>query len=265
MPKISVIIATKNEQENIKRLLLSLKNQTFKDFEVIIIDNHSTDKTCYIARKFTEKIFVIGPERSTQRNYGIKKAKGKYILFIDADMELEKDVLRQCFNKLNQDPNLSGIIIVEVSKGSGFLAQIKALEKRLITGEKFIEAARFLKKENLIKIGGYDERLIAGEDWDLSQRMLKFGEFQKISAKIHHIENSSIISDLKKKYYYAQNIQKYAKKQKYFFAEQAGFSRFLILFKKPKMILSNPIVFTALLFLKFAQFMVYKFARINKR
>ena len=86
--KISIIIATKNEENNISRLLRSLKEQTFRDFETIIVDNNSSDQTKKIASKFTSKIFIHGPERSTQRNYGLEKAIGKYILFLDADMEL---------------------------------------------------------------------------------------------------------------------------------------------------------------------------------
>ena len=256
---ISVIIATKNEQKNLERLLVSLKRQTFQELETIIVDNYSTDRTAQIAQKYTSKVFQKGPERTTQRNFGIKKAGGKYILFVDADMQLESNVLGECLKSMENNPKLSGIIIDEVSKGAGFLAKIKALEKQLTTGEETIEAARFFRKKDLVKIGGYDKKLISGEDWDLSQRMAKFGEFGRIKSKINHFENQSIWQDIKKKYYYAKNIQPYARKYpKLWNNQQANFiSRIKILFKNPDLIRKNPLEFTGLLLLKLSHFAAF--------
>lgn len=262
--KVSVIIPTKNEQRHIKRCLESIKKQSLKS-EIIVVDNYSTDKTVIVAKKYADHVFSCGHERSRQRNYGLKTAKGKYVLFVDADMELEAQVITQSYQKLETNPQLSGIIINEISKGESFFSKVKNLDKKLMTGEKTLEAARFFRRKDLLKIKGYDENLISGEDWDLSQRMRKFGEFAKISAKIRHIEAGSFISDIQKKYYYAQNIQKYAAKHPSFFAKQAGFGRFLALFKKPEMILIHPIEFTALLLLKSAHFLAYTVARFNKR
>src|SRR3990167_6053012 len=120
--KVSVIIATKNEEKNIKRLLESLKNQTLKDHEIIVVDNYSKDKTRQIASHFTKKVFSKGPERSTQKNFGLRKAKGEYILFVDADMKLEKNLLNNCYLTMKKNPRLAGVVINEVSTGSNFLA-----------------------------------------------------------------------------------------------------------------------------------------------
>jgi len=259
--KISVIIPTKNEEKNISRLLRSLKKQTFRDFETIIVDNNSSDQTKKIASKFTCKIFTHGPERSAQKNFGLQKAKGKYALFLDADMILEKTILEDCFGKMESDSGLAGIIIEEESKGPNFLAKIKSLEKELYKNELTMEAARFFRKKDLEKIGGYDEKLISGEDWDLSQRMQVFGQLDHITPKIFHHEPGSVIADIKKKYYYARHIQKYAAKHPNQFKKQAGLSRFSILFKDPKIIMAHPIEFMGLLFLKSAQFITYLLAR----
>ena len=263
--KISVIIATKNEVKNIARCLRSLKHQTFANFEIIIVDNYSTDRTLQIASKFTNKVFEKGKERSVQRNFGLTKARGQYILSLDADMTLEDKILEQCYQKLRNNHQLAGIIINEVSIGKSFLARIKALEKKLTTGEELLEAARFFRKKDLLAIGGYDENLIAGEDWDLSQRMKKVGSFGRISAKIRHFENHSIIEDISKKYYYAKHIQKYRLKHLNEFKKQAGtFNRLRVLFREPKMIFRNPVEFAGLLLLKFAHYLAYLAAKVNK-
>ena len=259
--KISVIIATKNEENNISRLLRSLKEQTFRDFETIIVDNNSSDQTKKIASKFTSKIFTHGPERSTQRNYGLEKAIGKYILFLDADMELQKNVLGLCKNLMEKQAKIAGIVIDEVSKGKSFLSKIKALEKSIYGAETELEAARFFKKADLLKIGGYDKELISGEDWDLSERIKKLGNLGRINAKIIHHEKDSFYEDLKKKYYFAKHIQNYARKHPKMFRKQAGFNRILLLFSKPRLIFKNPLEFSGLLFLKLAQYGVYLLAK----
>lgn len=100
--QVSVIITTKNEEANIKNFLKSIRNQTYpKDkIEIIVVDNNSTDRTKEIVVRYTEnpngnsfafhgvKVYNYGPERSAQRNFGVKQAGGKYILYLDADMIL---------------------------------------------------------------------------------------------------------------------------------------------------------------------------------
>lgn len=265
MPKVSIIIATKNEQKNIGRLLKSLKNQSFTNFEIIVIDNFSSDKTVDIAKKYTHKVFQKGPERSTQRNFGLKKAQGQYVLFLDADMSLQKNVISQCYNWMKKNHELSGVIVDEITRGSGFLAKVQALEKEIYRGQELMEAARFFRVSDVRKVASYDEVLIAGEDWDISQRLKKFGKLGHVSAKIHHHASHSILSDLKKKYYYAKYIKDYAKKNQQRFQKQAGFERFSLLFKKPELILEKPFEFTGLLFLKSFQYLAYRAAKFRSR
>lgn len=261
---ISVIIPTYNEEKNIGRLLSSLAQQTFKDFEIIVVDNYSTDKTRQIAQKFTNKVYELGPERSHQRNYGLKRARGKYILFVDADMELEKSTLEECVNKMENDQKLAGIIINEVSVGQGFLAKIKALEKKLYQDQPLIEAPRFFRTAKIKLIGGFDEDLVAGEEWDLGNRLGNLGNFAKVAAKIYHWESHSLIKDISKKYYYAKHIKKYAAKHQLAFRKQASILfRFSILFSKPKLILTSPAEFLGLLILKSAQYFAFLLAKKN--
>jgi glycosyltransferase involved in cell wall biosynthesis len=83
--KISVIIPTYNESENLPNLLECLSKQTLRDFEIVIADNNSTDKTRNIAKKYGAKICDGGlPARG--RNQGAKHSQGEVLFFLDADV-----------------------------------------------------------------------------------------------------------------------------------------------------------------------------------
>jgi glycosyltransferase involved in cell wall biosynthesis len=74
-PLVSVVITTKNEEKNIENCLRSINGQTFTNVELIVVDNFSEDETVEIAKKYTTKVYFKGPERSSQRNYGVQVAK----------------------------------------------------------------------------------------------------------------------------------------------------------------------------------------------
>src|SRR5262245_48197635 len=94
---VSVIVTTKNNTATLDDCLKSIvKQQSYRPIELIVVDNFSTDDTQEIAKKYTSNVFVKGPERSTQRNYGVKKAKGEYVMIIDSDMNLSPKVIEQC-------------------------------------------------------------------------------------------------------------------------------------------------------------------------
>jgi len=84
--KVSIIIPARNEEQFITNTLRSLKNQTYKNHEVIVVINDSSDRTEEIARKYADKVFTLSEKGAgNARNYGAKKANGDIILFIDAD------------------------------------------------------------------------------------------------------------------------------------------------------------------------------------
>ena len=216
-PLVSVIITTRNEEDVIGRLLESIEKQSYKRVEVIVIDNNSVDKTKDIARKYKVKIFNKGPERSAQRNYGAKKAKGKYLLILDADMELTKHVVAVCVKVVGQDNKMAAAAILEDSIATNFWEKVKAYERSFynLEGDKLTDAARFFVKNIFLKVGGYDESITGPEDWDLTERIrLKGYNVGIISSKILHYERiPSIIKLLKKKYYYGLKSHRYLDKQ----------------------------------------------------
>lgn len=263
-PSISIIIATKNEEKNIERCLKNIKTQSQKA-EIIVVDNFSTDRTLQIAKIYTKNTYQKGKERSQQRNYGLKKAHAPYVLFLDADMEISASLLKECVQKMHKNPDASGIIIDEITKGHNFLSRIKSVEKNLTNKNTSIEAARFFNKSIVEKVGGYDENLISGEDWDISIRTNKIGPLLRIKSIIIHNEEKTFWEDIKKKYYYAKNIQGYAKKHPEEFKKQSGFFRFSNLFKKPTVVYYDPAAFFGLIFLKSAQYLAYLLAKSNQK
>ena len=95
---LSIIIPTKDEELNIGRLLNSIitsKQYNKETIEIIVVDNPgTTDKTRDIVDQFPIiQLFLQGPERSSQRNYGAKMANGEYLYFVDADMEFSTNLL----------------------------------------------------------------------------------------------------------------------------------------------------------------------------
>ena len=104
---VSVIIPTRNSEKTIKKCLLSVKSQEYKNVETIVIDRDSTDKTKSIAWKYSDKVLNKGPERSAQRNYGVQKAKGNFVLIVDSDMELSSLVIKEAVEKISNNKNIN--------------------------------------------------------------------------------------------------------------------------------------------------------------
>lgn len=214
---VSVIITTKNEEETIGRLIQSIERQTFKNIEIILVDNNSEDKTLEIAKKLGIKIYNFGPERSAQRNFGAKMAKGRYLLFLDADMELTPHILKECVEAIEIEEKIGGVVIPEESKASTFWEKVKVLERSFYNaeGDEVTDAARFFKKEFFEKIGGYDESITGPEDWDLIDNIRKGGyKIVRINSVIYHYEKVKSPLDLaRKKFYYALKSHRYLSKQ----------------------------------------------------
>jgi glycosyltransferase involved in cell wall biosynthesis len=224
-PLVSVIIPTKNSAKCLEHCLASIKNQTYKNIELIVVDNNSTDQTKQIAEKFTDKIFNYGPERSAQRNFGANNSKGKYLLIHDSDIYFHPDSVSECVDLLANN-DYQAAIMPEKSIGPGFWTKVKAFERSFYVGNDFIEAARFFNRATYFKLGGYDENLTGPEDWDLTVRARKSG--CRIALAKNFLEHDEGKLDLfgstKKKKYYSQDMfEKYAQKHPDYFKKQMNF------------------------------------------
>jgi glycosyltransferase involved in cell wall biosynthesis len=256
-PLVSIIVPTRNSAAVIADCLESIRQQTYPHIELIVVDNNSTDTTKSIASTFTPRVYNIGPERSAQRNYGARQAKGDFVAMIDSDMTLSSTVIEECVQKVT-DPGVVAVFIPEESVGEGFWARCKRLERSFYVGVHWMEAARFFRRDDYLRLGGYNEQLISGEDWDLSQRMEKLGALDRIPSFIYHNEGRLRLGEtLKKKYYYAQQFSKYleANKSTEQTQSQAGIAaRYSLFLSKPTKLFKSPFVGMGMLFMKTCEF-----------
>jgi glycosyltransferase involved in cell wall biosynthesis len=213
-PLVSVVIASKNNERIIEECLKSVSNQTYprEDIEIIVVDNNSTDKTKEISKRYTNLIFDHGPERSVQRNFGAEKAKGKYLLFLDADFILQEPLVEECVNLMEKN-DFVGLYIPLRWIGNNWIIKARGFEREFYDAT-ILDAARFVKRQIFTKSGGFDETLYAGEDWDFDRRLRAEGSIGLAKSVIFHKEDESIklLDIVKKTVYYSKNLQKYIEK-----------------------------------------------------
>lgn len=251
-PLVSVIIPTYNSAKTIRMCLSSVRKQTYSNIEIVVVDNFSSDSTVQIAGEYA-RVLVKGPERNTQRNHGAQIAKGKYLAFIDSDMELTPTVIQDCVEKCEKE-GIDAAIIPELAVGEGFWGECQKLEKLCYLGDHLMEAAnRFIRADVYEEVGGYAERMVAGEDFDLHDRLLEGGyRICRINSVIKHHETASFWEVVEKKFYYGTKMREYLRKH-----PVKGTKRFFLL--KPaflrnwRLLVRDPIHGLGLLFMKTVQ------------
>lgn len=187
---LSIIIPTYNEEEYLPVLLESIKEQSFDDYEVIVADANSTDKTREIAESYG-CIVVDGGLPGVGRNNGAKVAKGEYLLFLDSDLKLTDDYLRNVIYEFRMER--LGIAITQMVPLSN-KANDKIFHELanyfMISVEKIKPHGAgcygiIARKELHDACGGFDEDLNFGEDTDYIERLAKKERFKVLrNAKI---------------------------------------------------------------------------------
>lgn len=257
---VSVIVPTYNNSSTIGACLSSIANQAYSEIEIIVIDNSSIDDTKMIARGFTDKVFDHGPERSAQRNYGVSKSLGEYVLIVDSDMQLSPNVVSSCVTAIHP-AGIKAVVIPEESFGEGFWAACKKLERSFYVGIKWMEAARFFSREVFDEVKGYDELNTGTEDYDLSQRIeAQYGHqaLTRINDLIFHDEGRiNIFKSCKKKFYYTQCLDIYKKNTANtdnLSKQSSPVERYKLFFSSPNKLFRDPLVGMGMLIMKTAEF-----------
>lgn len=191
---ISIIIPCYNQGCFLSETLTSISVQTYQNWEALIIDDGSTDNTAQVAKKWVKKdsrftyFYKENGGLSDARNYGINKAKGSYIQFLDSDdllvnEKLEKQIkilqtnkcdITICSSEYFYDNDYSNKYInnfgLEVIENSNNLN--KELLELLITDNKFPVSAPLIKTNSIHKTGYFDTLLTSLEDWDFWLRLI---------------------------------------------------------------------------------------------
>jgi glycosyltransferase involved in cell wall biosynthesis len=183
-PKISVIIPIYNGESTIRETIESILNQTFTDFEIIAIDDGSTDRTVEVVRSIPDrriKLFsYANGGQAASRNRGMERASGEYFAFIDADDLWTPDKLETQLKALEDHPDAgvaySWVDYIDesnqyVRSGGRLKVNGDAYGHLLLTD--FLENGSnpLVRREAIEKVGNFEETLPPSEDWDLWIRL----------------------------------------------------------------------------------------------
>lgn len=189
LPKISVVIPTYNRHHIIRDAIKSVENQTYKNWELIVVDDYSTDDTQALLENRDEIQYVRltkNKGNAGARNEGVRKAKGNYIVFLDSDDRMEPNCLELFAHLISQKPNVkfafggyyifnaeTGLKIRKIWKpdpSKSFLRELK-----IGTG-----CGLMVQKDCFHKVGFFDERLRVAVDTDWLIRLEKEYEYEVI-------------------------------------------------------------------------------------
>lgn len=218
---VSIVIPTRNSAGFLDCCLRRIRSQSYSNIEIIIVDGGSTDNVKELAKKYKCEFYTYIPrvekgifDAPHKRNYGMKKAKGEYVYWLDADMEMSKNLISEAVELCKSGAD--AVILPEDSFGVGIWAKAKQLERRCYWGDDSVESPRFFKKSVWENIGGFDLSLGAGgDDIDLSQKLLEKKYVTKRTKNIvlHNEGNLSIIKLFKKRFMYGREMTNYLKKR----------------------------------------------------
>jgi glycosyltransferase involved in cell wall biosynthesis len=198
--EISVIMAVYNDEQYIREAIGSILNQSYKEFELLIIDDKSTDKTIDIIKSFKDKRIRLLRNKSNKgpaysRNYGLLKAKGKYIAVLDSDDIAYKNRLKIQKKYLDEHKDVclvggNGEIIDEKGNRISIESQILdyiSIRWRLLFRNAINGGTVMFRRNIALSMGGYEESLLQAEDYFLWIKMAESYKTVNISNVLSKI------------------------------------------------------------------------------
>lgn len=192
--KVSIVIAAYNEEKYIGQALQSLENQGYKEREIIVVDDGSTDKTPNIAKE--NNVLLLRQKHSgpgKARNLGAKKASGQILVFLDADMKFEKDFIKELV-----EPITSGKAIGTFSKNelNGNVKNVwskcwninRGWPVEKLTPDWLPDTSmvfRAILKKEFVNVGGFSSDGEYTDDWSLSKKLNKKAQLAKGAVYYH--------------------------------------------------------------------------------
>lgn len=217
MPGYSVIVPAYNAAETLERLLVSLETQTFRDIEVIVVDDASTDGTERVVQgrpvRYERLQQNMGP--ATARNRGAALAQGEWLVFTDADTEFLPDTM-ECLDRVLRGSGADALVgsYSHVPANSGFVPRYKALweyavidlgvktDKRgLARISTWAPRPGVVRREAFENVGGFDTRFRGAdlEDMELGYRLAAAGYriYAAPALRIRHHYPATIMKELR--------------------------------------------------------------------
>jgi rhamnosyltransferase len=210
-PVATIALLTRNSEKNIKKVLDGIKKQSFKDYEILLIDTSSTDETLTIAKQYNCKIVVIKPEEfghGKTRNYAAKLANGEFLVFLTHDSVPKTESWLNELLKPFEDKKIAGTYGRQIPRNDEKLLD-KYFQKSLYGSKDtvwtrnnwkqgdniFSDANSALRKKILLKYP-YANGIIVSEDYEWATRILKLGYKIKynVRAKVIHSHSYNLRS-----------------------------------------------------------------------
>ncbi|HRN69561.1 MAG TPA: glycosyltransferase [Vicingus sp.] len=256
---VSIIVPTYNSDRYIKKCLDSIRNQSYKHIEVIVVDQSSTDSSLEVVERFKTKLIKLPPPKfytppTVSRNSGAKIAKGEILIHIDSDMILNKNLVEEIVNKFQKNVKVGALVIHEKDITKGFWSKCKAFERRCYWGNLKIESARAVRTEIFNEVKGYDESLSTGEDFDIHMRYMQKCQVEFCKNVLYHdLGRLRFSLMIKKKYNYGKTASKYFNKHGVS-GQDLLIEQYKCFVRNYKMFVKSPIIGCGALFLKMAEF-----------
>ena len=189
--QVSIVVPTYNHATHLGRAMRSVLKQTYKNWELIVVDNHSTDNTEALVQSFnSSRIKYLKIQNhgviAASRNAGIKAAKGEWVAFLDADDFWLEDKIEYSLTMHNMDFVYHQVMTYKV-KNEDRVELLDSLNCRDVSNEPYKNllelgpapqtSSVMVKRHCLLAVSGFDEHpdLVGGEDYDLWLRLAQFG------------------------------------------------------------------------------------------
>jgi arabinofuranan 3-O-arabinosyltransferase len=214
MSAISIVIPTRDSAPFLDRLLQSLDaGAAGVDCEVVVVDQESSDGTPELASARGAKVLerprpALYAPPTASRNAGAAVASGEFLLHLDADMTIAPGALARAVGMCREEGHVA-LTLEEIDVTEGFWAACKALE-RATYRDTIVEGARFVRASTFADVGGYDETLGSGEDWDIHARYASCGTIGRLDRALrHHLGAISYRDQVRKKFLYGQSSRNF--------------------------------------------------------
>lgn len=204
--KISIVLTTKNEQDNISKLLDSLNVQE-EPYEVLVVDSDSKDKTQDIVKRYSEKnpnikLYNYPGARSESMNYGIKQASGDAVAFIGGDDTADKNWIKEIRRGIKDSDILVGKLVSNSDEKVKNIENVKFYHKGV--NVSYPGTNTTYKKKILDELGGFDPWFSSAEDLEINYRAVNAG--YKIThndkAIVYYRPKGSALAFLKQSFWY---------------------------------------------------------------
>lgn len=179
---VSVVIPCYNCERTIEETIETVLSQTYKNIEIILVNDGSTDNTISTIKNFItdkESIMLVDQKNQGQsrtRNTGAKNAKGKYLLFLDSDDKIDSTFIEKCVNVLEKNPKTK----IVYSQSAYFGARegewkLPEYELKSFLRNNCIPITALIQKQDFDNVNGFDESLTFFEDWELFLKIIIHG------------------------------------------------------------------------------------------